>query len=275
MSKCFDGAAFERHRIARALCLLAAGLCLQPGAPAQASEYQIKASSIYNFARQAQWPARVLPENSPLVIGVLGGDEEFVRVVRETLAGKVVNGHRFEVRYARSPEDLKSCQIAYFRGTAQSMPGVLPRLAGSSVLLIGEAGNFIEQGGMIEVLFANGRVTYQINQSAIEHSGIKLENAGNPTEQRMAATEVSVEGSRAAIVVVKPGYPAVAAAMSLRGAVQLQVIVRPDGSVRQVYILGGHPILARASVDAVQQWRFEPASTETKEIIKIVFGDPL
>jgi hypothetical protein len=39
-----------------------------------------------------------------------------------------------------------------------------------------------------------------------------------------------------------------------------------------VEILGGHPLLAEALVRAVKQWKYQPGSKETTEIVKYAFG---
>jgi protein TonB len=57
---------------------------------------------------------------------------------------------------------------------------------------------------------------------------------------------------------VAPEYPAQARQLRIEGAVQLEMTVNKDGSVTAVKVLGGHPMLARAAVDAVKQWKYRP-----------------
>ncbi len=60
--------------------------------------------------------------------------------------------------------------------------------------------------------------------------------------------------------------------MNLKRAVQLQAVVRADGSVKEVHVVGGHPLLAESAARALMQWRYEPASKETLEMVRISFG---
>jgi TonB family protein len=60
--------------------------------------------------------------------------------------------------------------------------------------------------------------------------------------------------------------------MNFKGAVQLEATVMADGKVKAVRVLGGHPLLAEAAVQAVLQWRYEPAGKESVEVVKINFG---
>ncbi|PYV47427.1 MAG: energy transducer TonB, partial [Acidobacteria bacterium] len=51
----------------------------------------------------------------------------------------------------------------------------------------------------------------------------------------------------------------------------LEVTVKPDGSVKDVRVIGGHPLLADAAVRSVKQWRYEPSGRETTEVVKVNF----
>jgi TonB family protein len=77
--------------------------------------------------------------------------------------------------------------------------------------------------------------------------------------------------SRKLLEYPNPEYPAIARQMSLHGTVRLRVWVTPQGSVRKVEYIGGHPLLAESAVTAVKNWKFEPASRETTELLEIKF----
>ena len=66
-------------------------------------------------------------------------------------------------------------------------------------------------------------------------------------------------------------YPALARSMGLQGVVKLDVLVSPDGSVKDTQIKGGHPVLAQAAVNAVRRWKWEVAPRESHEIVEVKF----
>ncbi len=70
---------------------------------------------------------------------------------------------------------------------------------------------------------------------------------------------------------VQPLYPELARKMNITGTVKIQVTVAPNGTVKEARIMGGHPVLATAALDAAKKWRFEPAPTETTGIIDFKF----
>ena len=57
---------------------------------------------------------------------------------------------------------------------------------------------------------------------------------------------------------VEPVYPHVAAITGIQGQVKLHAIIARDGSIQSLNAISGHPLLVRAALDAVGQWRYRP-----------------
>ena len=57
---------------------------------------------------------------------------------------------------------------------------------------------------------------------------------------------------------VQPVYPPLAKQARIQGTVRLQAIIAKDGSVVELQVLSGHPLLQQAALDAVRQWRYQP-----------------
>jgi protein TonB len=70
---------------------------------------------------------------------------------------------------------------------------------------------------------------------------------------------------------IAPFYPKIAKQMRLSGVVKLEILVRPNGTVKSVKVLGGSPALIESATFAVQKWRFEAASEESTEVVEILF----
>jgi protein TonB len=68
------------------------------------------------------------------------------------------------------------------------------------------------------------------------------------------------EGVMAAMLVnrVEPKYPAFAIAARISGTVHLRAIIGKDGTVRELEVVDGNPLLAQAAKVAVQNWRYQP-----------------
>lgn len=66
-------------------------------------------------------------------------------------------------------------------------------------------------------------------------------------------------------------YPEIARKMKLHGTVRVKVWIAPDGSVRHTEYVGGHPMLAESAVNAIRNWKFQPAQKESQVVIEMKF----
>jgi periplasmic protein TonB len=75
-------------------------------------------------------------------------------------------------------------------------------------------------------------------------------------------------GVMAALLVhrVQPEYPRIAIVMHLSGTVELQARIGTDGTVQELEVISGNPILARAAIEAVQQWRYQPTRLDGQPV---------
>ena len=79
------------------------------------------------------------------------------------------------------------------------------------------------------------------------------------------------EGKRKIVNRVVPAYPDLARKMHIVGTVKVEVVVAPSGKLKLTQVVGGNPLLAKAAVDAIEQWKWRPAPQETKELIELNF----
>ncbi len=71
---------------------------------------------------------------------------------------------------------------------------------------------------------------------------------------------------------VTPVYPPLAKQARIQGTVRLQAVIAKDGSVVELQVLAGHPLLVQAALDAVRQWRYHPTllNGEPVEVVTTV-----
>jgi TonB family protein len=56
----------------------------------------------------------------------------------------------------------------------------------------------------------------------------------------------------------QPAYPPLARSARLQGIVKLRALIDRDGTIANLSLISGHPLLVNATMDAVKQWRYEP-----------------
>jgi protein TonB len=78
---------------------------------------------------------------------------------------------------------------------------------------------------------------------------------------------------------VQPDYPPLARQARIQGAVVLQAVISRDGTIENLQVLSGHPMLVPSALAAVRQWRYrpyflngEPVEVETQVTVNFVLG---
>lgn len=117
-------------------------------------------------------------------------------------------------------------------------------------------------GGLI--VTQNGRVIYRAEPS--NSSATNGERSGSSGLNRLVHR-------------VDPEYPEAAKSQRIEGPVVLDAQVLGDGSVGNIAIVAGHPLLAQAASQAVKQWKYQPyivdgRPVERQERITVKFSLP-
>jgi protein TonB len=63
-----------------------------------------------------------------------------------------------------------------------------------------------------------------------------------------------------------PDYPPIARQLKIEGVVEMEAVIAEDGSVEQVNIVSGNPVLTKAATAAVKKWKFTPVKAEGKPV---------
>jgi protein TonB len=90
-------------------------------------------------------------------------------------------------------------------------------------------------------------------------SGIVDTNAMNAQRAPQQTLRISQGVSQGLIVKkVQPVYPAQARLTRSEGIVELQANISKSGNISSVKQVSGDPVLGRAAIDAVRQWKYKP-----------------
>lgn len=163
-------------------------------------------------------------------------------ITAATLLGVVV-GVRYTMKDARSKDQPLSTPTASKPvGGEQSAP----RKGKTSAASVGpsKAANLAREteppsGGLI--VTEKGKVIYRVD----------------PPANTDVATGASSSSSRI-IHRVEPTYPEAAKSQHIQGPVVLDAQVLGDGTVENVAVVEGNPLLAEAAAEAVKQWKYQP-----------------
>ena len=140
-----------------------------------ASEYQVKAAFLYNFAKFIEWPPSSFSDASaPLRICILGRDP-FGPELQDIADEKTINGRKLQVSQLADLGMARTCHILFIASSEKAqLKQIFESLHGADVLTVGDTKAFVEQGGMINFVLENDRVRFEVNHKAAEQAGLKV-----------------------------------------------------------------------------------------------------
>jgi protein TonB len=78
---------------------------------------------------------------------------------------------------------------------------------------------------------------------------------------------------------VQPEYPPIARQAGIHGTVELRAVISKSGTIENLVVVSGHPMLLKSAIDAVRHWRYrpyllnnEPIEVETEITVNFVLS---
>jgi protein TonB len=78
---------------------------------------------------------------------------------------------------------------------------------------------------------------------------------------------------------VQPEYPPLARSARIQGAVVVHAVIAKDGTIENLRVISGHPMLVPSALEAIRQWRYrpyvlngEPVEVETQVTVNFVLS---
>jgi len=87
----------------------------------------------------------------------------------------------------------------------------------------------------------------------------------------LAAANVQAQEGRKVMANPVPVYRETAKRFRLTGIVKVQIVIAPDGRVKETKIIGGHPLLVNSVEETLKNWKYAPASSETTAQLEFNF----
>jgi TonB family protein len=149
-------------------------------------------------------------------------------------------------------------------GSADGNPGNKPETKAVTKIVtkVGPKPEGVEPDGL--VVYEQGKVVFRMPAAAkspapATDSGPVQDAAEKDGDGTPEASSVSPSPSGNYLLErVEPRYPEEAKEQRIEGAVVLNALVGTDGAVRELKVVSGEPLLAKAATDAVSHWRFQP-----------------
>jgi hypothetical protein len=166
-----------RRHIRLRIAALVLCICVAPaaGTAQSATEDQVKAAYLFNFAKFIEWPAEAFATTDATVNFCTLGRSPAADELYSSVRGKKLNGHVINVQILHGPEEIKGCHLIFLAaGANKQQQKLLQAAKGSPILLVAEAAGFARAGGMINFVLEDGKLLFEINVKAAELSRLKI-----------------------------------------------------------------------------------------------------
>jgi hypothetical protein len=138
----------------------------------RASESQLKAVFLFNFAQFVDWQPTAAP--TPLLIGILG-DDPFGTFLDETVRGERVGVRPIEIRRYRELSEIEACNILFIsRSETERVGQILAALQNRPILTVSDGAEFAQRGGMIQFVNDKSRIRLRINLEAAQDANVVI-----------------------------------------------------------------------------------------------------
>jgi hypothetical protein len=164
----------REHVLAAGIALVAAVAAGAQDRP-QATEAEIKAAFLFNFAKFVEWPAGAFRDDrDEFRVGVLGRDP-FGKALDDAFRDKQAGGRAVRLLRCESLKEAAACHVLFLAGGENDrLKEVLEAAKGRAVLLVGERPGFATEGGAFNFFIESNRVRFEINPDAAERAGLKV-----------------------------------------------------------------------------------------------------
>jgi hypothetical protein len=143
--------------------------------PQIASERQVKAAYLYNFAKFVEWPTDRLHGPASPVKFCLLSEASFAEELNRIVNGKTVAEHPIAIAAVQRMEQARDCHILFIDSAHDGESRrILEGLGDASVLTVGEKKGFLEKGGTINFVLQGDYIKFEVNRRAAIRVGLQI-----------------------------------------------------------------------------------------------------
>jgi|CXWL01.1.fsa_nt_gi hypothetical protein len=152
------------------LVVLFSGAMVSQSYADSGSEAAVKTAFLFNFFKFIDWPADKV---SQATYQLCTSDNDQLGDSLLVLKSKVVGNKSLTIRRGLPVNDLKTCHLVFI-GASQNRAAILRSLKALPIVTVSDQPSFIEQGGMISLVQADNRLSFEINLVGANEVGLHI-----------------------------------------------------------------------------------------------------
>lgn len=137
--------------------------------------HEVYSMMVYNFIKYVQWPDYA--ESGEFVIGVVGNPELYT-TLNAWYGGKPRGGKTYVIKKFSTAAEVANCQVVFIdKSKSDEFDVVNNKVKGKGTLVITDKAGLGKKGSGINFKNVDNKLKFELNQSAIEASNLKVAGA--------------------------------------------------------------------------------------------------
>jgi hypothetical protein len=144
------------------------------------SEYEVKAAILLKITTFISWPQAEMEEDQneeaetpAFCLGVLG-DDPFGAILDSVFIGKKIDDKPVKILRAADVDALSECALIFFSSSKKArISDTLEAFKEKPVLTVADWNGFCQEGGMINLVLRDKKISFEINAKEVKKSGLK------------------------------------------------------------------------------------------------------
>ena len=135
------------------------------------AKIKLKGMFIYSFAKNVYWPEKY--SAGDFIIAVYG-DEDIFKQLQTSYTDNLVGNQKIKLKFYENFKEIKDCHMLYVSSQKNSNLSQVKSLLSEYTLLVSEGQNLASTGSIINFIYVQSRLKYEVNKTKAERNDLKI-----------------------------------------------------------------------------------------------------
>jgi hypothetical protein len=139
------------------------------------SEYEVKATYLYNFSKFVDWPPNGAHSQSDSFTICVLGEDPFGPALNTTLADESIAGKSVVAKRIPTSQDAVNCRVLFISSSEdKQLKQIFTILGDASILTVSDLPQFTQRGGMVQFLLEDNKIRFEVNLASAQRVGLSF-----------------------------------------------------------------------------------------------------
>ena len=153
------------------ILVLSAGSSLAQTDASKIAKIKLKGIYIYSFAKNVYWPQDY--STGDFFIGVYG-DNDLYAQLNNSYTDKLIGSQKIKIKFFNELDQIKECHLLFVCEEKIKDIGSVRKNISKQTLLVSEGENLVTTGSMINFIYVQSRLKFQVNKTKSEKNDLKI-----------------------------------------------------------------------------------------------------